>query len=92
MLPSWSYIHPVYTSLMTRTTIFKNNRTQSVRLAKEVAFPESVREVDVVVVGSSRLVSPRGRTWEHWFAHGPTVTEDFLVDRDEPLPEDRGTL
>jgi len=77
---------------MSRTTIFKNNRTQSVRLAKEVAFPESVREVDVVVVGSSRLVSPRGRTWEHWFAHGPTVTEDFLVDRDEPLPEDRGTL
>ena len=77
---------------MARTTIFKNNRTQSVRLAKDVAFPETVREVDVVIVGSSRLVSPRGTTWDHWFAHGQSVTDDFAVDRDEPRAEERATL
>ncbi len=77
---------------MARTTVFKNNRTQSVRLAKDVAFPETVREVEVVVVGSSRLVSPRGTTWDHWFDHGLRVTDDFAVDRDEPRAEDRATL
>ena len=77
---------------MARTTIFKNNRTQSVRLAKEVAFPENVREVDVVAVGTSRVIIPRATVWDHWFTHGRTVTDDFAVDRDEPAPEERGTL
>jgi len=77
---------------MARTTVFKNNRTQSVRLSKEVAFPESVKEVDVTVVGSSRVISPGGRSWDHWFDHGTTVSDDFLDERAQPEAEDRDAL
>lgn len=77
---------------MSRTSIFHSNRTQAVRLAKDVAFPDSVREVEVIAVGESRVISPRGASWDHWFDYGATVTDDFLVDRDEPAPEERGTL
>lgn len=77
---------------MSRTSLFHSNRTQAVRLSKDVAFPDSVREVEVIAVGGSRVISPRGTTWEHWFEHGATVTDDFLVDRQEPTAEERGTL
>ena len=33
---------------MTRTTLFHSNRSQAVRLAKDVAFPETVREVTIL--------------------------------------------
>lgn len=77
---------------MARTTVFKNNQTQSVRLSKDVAFPESVREVDVTIVGASRLISPGGGGWDHWFEHGAAVSEDFLAERNQPLAEDRDAL
>jgi len=35
---------------MTRTTVFRSNRSQAVRLPKNVAFPESVREVAICVM------------------------------------------
>ena len=31
-----------------KTRIFKSNRTQAVRLPKEVAFPESVKDVEII--------------------------------------------
>ncbi len=34
---------------MTRTKLFQSNRSQAVRLPKEVAFPESVRSVTVLL-------------------------------------------
>lgn len=77
---------------MSHTSVFRSNRTQAVRLSKDVAFPESVSEVEVVVVGTSRVISPRGASWDHWFAHGAAVSTDFMVDRDEPVAEERGTL
>jgi antitoxin VapB len=37
---------------MTRTTLFQSNRSQAVRLSKEVAFPVGVREVAVLREGA----------------------------------------
>ena len=45
------------------TRLFQTNRTQAVRLPKAVAFPESVQEVEVLVVGEARLIVPKGRRW-----------------------------
>ena len=42
--------------MMTRTTLFQSNRTQAVRLSKEVAFPEGVREVAVLRDGPRRVI------------------------------------
>lgn len=74
-----------------RTKLFRSNRTQAVRLPKPVAMPDSVREVDVAVVGSSRVIAPAGHSWDEFFA-GPRVSDDFLTDRRQPPPQKRGTL
>lgn len=77
---------------MTKTTVFKNNTTQAVRLPKDVALPDNVREVEVFSVGVGRLIVPAGKRWDFWFDHGLTVTVDFMADRNEPLAQERGNL
>ena len=77
---------------MTRTTVFLNNRTQAVRLPKDVALPDDVREVDVVAGGEARVITPAGRGIDFWFDHGLTVSADFLVDRDQPAAQERAAL
>ncbi len=69
---------------MTRSTVFKTNRSQAVRLPKPVAFPEGVRQVEIVKIGESRLISPVGRRWDDLFSNGPRASEDFLKDRPQP--------
>ena len=65
---------------MTRTTLFKSNRSQAVRLPKSVAFPDGVREVAVLCHGLSRVIVPADRTWDDFFA-GEGIS---LPDRDQP--------
>ncbi|MEC9359779.1 MAG: type II toxin-antitoxin system VapB family antitoxin [Pseudomonadota bacterium] len=70
------------------TTVFKNNRSQAVRLPKAVALPESVKRVDVVAVGSTRIITPLGQSWDSWF-DGPSVTADFMSEREQPAEQER---
>jgi antitoxin VapB len=65
------------------------NRSQAVRLPKAVAFPENVREVDILKLGSNRLIVPKGRRWDDLFFHGPRLGEDVLVERVQPPAEER---
>jgi antitoxin VapB len=74
------------------TRIFRTNRTQAVRLPKDVAFPEGVEEVEVLVVGEARLIAPKGRRWASYFADGPFAAADFLSDRTQPDAEERDAL
>ncbi|SEE73348.1 type II toxin-antitoxin system VapB family antitoxin [Ruania alba] len=75
-----------------RSTVFRNNRTQSVRLPKAVALPEDVREVNVRVVGRRRVIEPVSTSWDEWFEHGLRATPDFLDDRDQGTAEERPAL
>lgn len=68
-----------------RTTVFKNNRSQAVRLPKAVSFPDDVSEVEVITVGRDRLISPADAVWDGFF-DGPSVSEDFMADRDQSAP------
>jgi len=68
--------------------VFKNNRSQAVRLPKAVALPESVKRVDVVAVGSTRIITPLGQSWDSWF-DGPSVTADFMSEREQPAEQER---
>lgn len=74
---------------MTTTTVFLNNRTQAVRLPKALAFPGDVHEVEIAVVGDARVIAPVGRGWDHWFAHGARVTDDFCEGREQPPMQER---
>jgi antitoxin VapB len=76
----------------TRSTVFKTNRSQAVRLPKAVAFPEDVHEVEIVKVGQTRVIMPVGRRWDDLFLRGPRVSDDFMNERVDPLPEEREPL
>jgi antitoxin VapB len=74
---------------MSSTRLFLSNRSQAVRLAKDVAFPEGVTEVDVLVAGEARIVVPRGRRWDYFFSHGVSVSDDFMTEREQPATQER---
>ena len=73
------------------TKVFTSNRSQAVRLPKNVALPESVREVDIIAIGNKRLIIPSGESWDSWF-DGAGVSEDFMTERDQPADQFREGL
>jgi antitoxin VapB len=66
------------------STVFITNRTQAIRLPKAVAFPDDVQQVDILKIGSGRLIVPKGKRWEDLFQRGPRVSEDFMSEREQP--------
>lgn len=63
------------------TTLFKSNKTQALRLPKPVALPDSVKKVDIVAIGNTRIITPAGESWDQWF-NGHGVSDDFMPGRD----------
>ena len=76
----------------TTTKLFKSNRTQAVRLPKAAAFPDDVTEVEIIVIGSSRLICPVGHRWDTYFDRKSKVSDDFMVERDQGAFEEREPL
>ena len=70
---------------MTKTTLFQSNRSQAVRLPKDVAFPEGVRSVTVLRDGKRRVIVPSDTAWDDFF-DAPGVD---LGERDQPALQDR---
>jgi antitoxin VapB len=66
--------------VVTRTTLFQSNRSQAVRLPKDVAFPEGVRSVTVLREGKRRVIVPSDAVWDDFF-EAPGVD---LGERDQP--------
>lgn len=56
--------------MMKATKLFQSNRTQAVRLAKDIAFPEDVREVVIRRDGNRRILSPADASWDDFFSGG----------------------
>ncbi len=73
------------------TTVFKSNKTQAVRLPKAVALPDTIKKVDIVAVGNTRIITPAGESWDQWF-DGRGVSDDFMLDRDQPTDQEREAL
>ena len=76
---------------MEQASVFRSNKSQAVRLPKPVALPESVKKVDVIVLGRARLLVPAGETWGTWF-DGEGVSADFMEERDQPAGQERESL
>jgi antitoxin VapB len=68
---------------MERASLFKSNESQAVRLPKAVAYPDSVKQVDIVALGRARLITPAGESWDAWFDEAG-VSDDFMTKRDQP--------
>ena len=73
------------------TRVFKSNRSQAVRLPKAVAFPESIKDVEIIAIGNKRVIAPAGQSWDDWF-DAPGVSSDFMTDRQQPEDQVRETL
>lgn len=69
---------------MTRSTLFNSNRGQAIRLPEAVAFPKDVRQLEIAVVGNSRIITPVGKRWDDLFAAGPRASADFMRERMQP--------
>ncbi len=73
-------------------TVFINNRTQAVRLPAGTRFPDSVKRVQVRVVGKERILTPVDAAWDSFFLGGLTVTDDFMAERPEQEQSEREAL
>ncbi len=76
---------------MARSTLFKNNQTQAVRLPKAVALPDEVKQVEITKLGPARLISPIDAHWDSFF-DGPGVSQDFMEERAQPEQQEREDL
>ena len=72
-------------------TVFKSNTSRAIRLPKEVALPESVKRVDIIPVGRSRLIVSAGEGWDRWFEE-EGVTDDFMDSREQLTNLERQAL
>jgi antitoxin VapB len=70
---------------MTRTKLFRSNRSQAVRLPKSLAFPDNVKEVSIVREGQRRVIVPSNAVWDDFF-DSPGID---LAPRDQPGLQDR---
>lgn len=69
------------------TRLFRSNRTQAVRLPREVAFPEDV-EVEISIEGNARIITPVGGGWDRFFDSVQDAGLD-VPERDQPQAQDR---
>jgi antitoxin VapB len=63
--------------------IFKNGRSQAVRLPKEFRFEDD--EVLIQKKGNDVILSPLPKSWDAFFKETPLPSEDFMSSR-EDLP------
>ena len=73
---------------MTRTKLFRSNRSQAVRLPKEVAFPDDVKDVDIRREGKRRVIVPANAVWDDFF-DAPGID---LPPREQPPPQESDAL
>ncbi|MEA3061155.1 MAG: antitoxin VapB [Sphingomonadales bacterium] len=50
-----------------RSSLFKSNRSQAVRLPKDLAFPDGVKQVAIRRVGKARVIAPADSAWDDFF-------------------------
>jgi antitoxin VapB len=77
---------------MSASTVFNNNRTQAVRLPAEMRFPDSVKKVEVRIVGQERIIAPAESAWDSFFLDAATATEDFMTERASQTQPERESL
>jgi antitoxin VapB len=75
---------------MPTAKLFKNGRSQAVRLPREFALPG--REVYVQRVGEAVLLVPIDDPWTTLFDAADRFSDDFMTEREQPEVEERESL
>ena len=66
--------------------LFRSNRSQAVRIPKDMEFPEGVKQIIIRKVGDAIHLTPKGHLWDDFFNRPPNP--DF-PDRDQPPHQER---
>lgn len=75
-------------SKMTRKgKLFKSNRSQAVRIPKDLAFPDNVKDILIRRSGNQIIITPEASSWDDFFAKLP-IDDDFVAPEDFP-PQER---
>jgi antitoxin VapB len=72
---------------MSTAKIFKNGRSQAVRLPAEFRF--FTHEVFIERQGDAIILRPKPDSWDDFFSRPSEVPADFLSDRNDFPPEKR---
>ena len=70
--------------------LFKNGRSQAVRLPKDFEF-EGVSEVEITREGDAIVLRPARKSWSS-FAKVDIADADFLIERQSVIEESRVVL
>lgn len=68
--------------------LFMNGRSQAVRLPAEFRFDGT--EVFIERQGDAVILRPKPQGWDDFFAATPRTPDDFLADREQEAPQERG--
>ncbi len=72
---------------MNKAKVFTNGRSQAVRLPKDFRFEQD--EVFIAKVGDMVVLYPRRAGWDLLAKSINRFTDDFMTERDQPLPAER---
>ena len=75
---------------MKTAKLFQNGRSQAVRLPKEFRFEGN--KVFVKKIGNVVALIPYQDPWQALFDSLEQFSDDFMVHRDQPLPQIRESL
>ena len=67
--------------------VFLTGRSQAVRIPKKYRFTSD--EVYIEQVGEQIILSPKPKSWAHYFSSAKHFTEDFPDHIRDLLPEER---
>lgn len=74
-------------AIMSRSgKLFKSNRSQAVRIPKDLAFPDAIKDVIIRREGNQLIISPADTFWDDFFAGGPNPE---FPERDQPPMQER---
>jgi antitoxin VapB len=84
------YIYGEFEMLLKRAKVFKNGRSQAVRLPKE--FRVNTDEVFIRKHGDEIIITTKEPTWEAFFRKPSSFGKDFNFDRENEPPQERDGL
>ncbi|MFC0309748.1 type II toxin-antitoxin system VapB family antitoxin [Gallibacterium trehalosifermentans] len=73
-------------------TVFMNNKSQAIRIPKMAELPQTTKNVNIIIQGNTRIITPLNHVWDSWFNDSNAVSEDFMLDREQPQMQERESL
>ncbi len=73
--------------MTTTAKVFKSGNSQAVRLPKKYRIKND--EVFIKKDGSTIILIPKPKSWREFFSSVPRVSDDFMTDREDEIPQNR---